>query len=180
MIKYAKIINEETGLCSVGTGSNIDFYKLMGMVELDVEQSDVDNNWYLKEKCPHKSEEEKLREAKEAKYTEALQGAKDYIDNEAVYQYDENNSIEATDGNIGKMTANAFGLAQGAIESVTWTSKEDNVLILNAEDVARILLGLGVVQAEIWNIKFVAYKNEIETASTIEEVEAIVIDYKED
>ena len=121
--------------------------------------------------------EEKLEQAKEAKYNEALQGAKDYIDNEAVYQFDENNSIEATDGNIGKMTANAVGLAQGAIETVTWTSKEDNVLILNAEDVARILLGLGAVQAAIWNVKFVAYKNEIEQAETIEEVEAIVIDY---
>lgn len=121
-----------------------------------------------------------LAEAKENKYNEALQGAKDYIDNEAVYQYDENNSIEATDGNIGKMTANAFGLAQGAIETVTWTSKEDNVLILNADDVARILLGLGAVQAEVWNVKFVAYKNEIEQAETIEEVEAIVINYRED
>ena len=118
-----------------------------------------------------------LEEAKLAKYNEALQGAKEYIDNEAVYQFDENNSIEATDGNIGKMTANAFGLAQGAIESVTWTSKEDNVLVLNAEDVARILLGLGAVQAAIWNVKFVAYKNAIISASTIEEVEAIDIDY---
>lgn len=177
MIKYCQIINEETGLVSIGNGSNSDYYKSIGMVKHDVEQSDVDNCWYLKEKCPHKSEEEKLREAKAAKYNEALQGAKDYIENEAAYQYDENNSIEATDGNIGKMTANAFGLAQGAIESVTWTSKEDNVLILNAEDVARILLGLGAVQAEIWNIKFVTYKNEIEQASTIEEVEAIEINY---
>lgn len=123
---------------------------------------------------------EHLAEAKENKYNEALQGAKDYIDNEAVYQFDENNSIEATDGNIGKMTANALGLAQGAIETVTWTSKEDNVLILNVDDVARILLGLGAAQAEVWNVKFVAYKNEIEQAETIEEVEAIVINYRED
>ena len=123
-------------------------------------------------------DEIELSEAKEAKYQEALQGAKDYIDKDAFYRFDENNSIEATDGNIGKMTANAFGLAQGAIESVTWTSKEDNVLILNAEQVAAILLGLGAVQAEVWNIKFVAYKNAIEEASTVEEVEAIVINYE--
>ena len=65
MIKYAKVINQETGLCEVGIGSNTDFYKSIGMVELDVEQSDVNNNWYLTEKCPHKSEEEKEQEKRE-------------------------------------------------------------------------------------------------------------------
>ena len=59
MIKYAKIENEETGLCTVGTGTNIDFYKSIGMIELDVQQSDIDGCWYLKDKCPMKSDEEK-------------------------------------------------------------------------------------------------------------------------
>lgn len=58
MIKYAKIVNKKTSLCEVGLGTNIDFYKSIGMVELDVEQSDVDGNWYLADKCPMKSEEE--------------------------------------------------------------------------------------------------------------------------
>lgn len=64
MIKYAKIINEETGLCSIGTGTNIDFYKSIGMTELDVQQSDVDNNWYLVDKCPMKTDEQKEQEEK--------------------------------------------------------------------------------------------------------------------
>lgn len=63
MIKYAKIINEN-GLCEVGLGTNEEFYKFIGMVEMDVEQSDVDGEWYITEKCPHKSEEEKEREEK--------------------------------------------------------------------------------------------------------------------
>lgn len=62
MIKYAKIINEETGLCNVGTGTNIDFYKSIGMIELDVQQSDIDGFWYLKDKCPMKTDEEKVEE----------------------------------------------------------------------------------------------------------------------
>lgn len=121
--------------------------------------------------------EKKLQEAKEAKYQEALIGAKEYIENEAVFQFDENNSIEATDGNIGKMTAYALGFQTGTIEVVYWTSKEDNVLALNAEDVLRILTGLGEIQSAIWNLQFVAYKTAIEDASTVEQVEAIVIDY---
>lgn len=62
MIKYAKIINTETGLCEVGLGTNEEFYVSIGMVKLNVDLSDVDNNWYLFDKCPHKSEEEKREE----------------------------------------------------------------------------------------------------------------------
>lgn len=62
MIRYAQLINEETGLCSIGTGTNIEFYKSIGMVELDVKQSDIDNAWYLAEKCPMKSAEKKAKD----------------------------------------------------------------------------------------------------------------------
>ena len=65
MIKYAKIINEQTGLCEVGLGTNAEFYKSIGMIELDVQQSDIDNSWYLVEKCPMKTDEEKEKEKRE-------------------------------------------------------------------------------------------------------------------
>lgn len=58
MKKYARIIDFETKLCNVGIGTNTDFYKSIGMVRKDVEQSEVDGNWYLAEKCPHYTEEE--------------------------------------------------------------------------------------------------------------------------
>lgn len=121
-----------------------------------------------------------LQEAKQNKYFEALEGAKYYIDSVAVYQFDENNSIEATDGNIGKMTAYALAFQTGTVEVVYWTSKEDNVLELNANDVLNILTGLGEAQAVVWNVKFVTYKNAINEAQTVEEVNAIVIDYSEE
>ena len=123
--------------------------------------------------------EKRLNEAKENKYNEALSKAKQFIDNGAVYQFDENNSIEATDGNIGKMTAYALAFQTGTVDKVYWTSKEDNVLELNANDILTILTGLGEIQSEIWNIKFVSYKTAIEQAATVEEVENIVIDYSE-
>ena len=177
MLKYCQIVNNQTGLVAIATGKAIDEYKKMGMVERDVEKSDVDGCWYLAEKCPHKSEEQKLQEAKEAKYNEALQGAKDFIDNEAVYQFDENNHIEATDGNIGKMTAYALGFQTGTIQQVAWTSKEDNVLILNANDVLRILTGLGEIQSDVWNRQFVNYKTRIDNAQTVEAVNKIEVIY---
>ena len=65
MIKYAKITNEELGLCQVGEGTNVEFYQSLGMVEIDVQQSDIDGYWYLTEKCPMKTDEEKELEEKE-------------------------------------------------------------------------------------------------------------------
>lgn len=59
---YGTIIDNKTGLCSVGTGTNAEFYKSIGMVELDVQQSDVDNRYYLIDKCPMKTDEQKLKE----------------------------------------------------------------------------------------------------------------------
>lgn len=70
MIKYAKIINEENGLCEVGLGSNSEYYTSIGMMELNVEQSEKDKNWYLTEKCPHKTAEEKELEEKNRQINE--------------------------------------------------------------------------------------------------------------
>jgi hypothetical protein len=50
---YAKIINEETKACEVGIGTNTDFYKSIGMSEMDVEQA-YNGSWYLKGYAPEK------------------------------------------------------------------------------------------------------------------------------
>lgn len=65
MIKYAKITNEQTGLCEVGIGTNAKFYQSIGMTELDVQQSDIDNSWYLAERCPMKTDEQKAKEERD-------------------------------------------------------------------------------------------------------------------
>lgn len=61
MLKYAKITNEETKECSVGTGTNTDFYKSIGMSEMDVEQA-YDGTWYVVGYVPEKSQEEKEKD----------------------------------------------------------------------------------------------------------------------
>ena len=119
----------------------------------------------------------KLQKAKQNKLKETLDGAKLFIENEACYQFDENNSIEATDGNIGKLTAYALGFSTGAMQEVQWTSKEDNVITLDVDDLNRILIGIGAIQSFVWNVQYIQYKQMIETATTAEEVEAIEIVY---
>lgn len=177
MKKYCKILNNTTGLVQLGVGCTEDYYESIGMTKENVAQSEVDGLWYLSNKCPHYTDEEKFEIAKTDKYTEALEKAEQYIQEQACYQYDTNNSIEATDGNIGKFTAYALALQSGLAESVTWTTKEDNVITLELEDVITILTGLGNVQANVWNVQFIAYKNAIESAETIEEIEGIIINY---
>lgn len=64
MIKYAKVI-KENGECIIFLGSDVDWAIKQGFSELDVEQSEIDSNWYLKDKCPHLTPEEKTEQEKE-------------------------------------------------------------------------------------------------------------------
>ena len=64
MIKYAKVIDEKIGLVEVGLGTDIVYYKSIGMTEMDVQQSDIDGAWYLAEKCPMKADDDKTQERK--------------------------------------------------------------------------------------------------------------------
>ena len=58
MKKYAKITNEETKACEVGLGTNNEFYKSIGMTEIEVEQA-YDGSWYVKGFAPEKPTEQK-------------------------------------------------------------------------------------------------------------------------
>lgn len=53
---YAKVINKKTKQCEVGLGTNAKFYRSIGMIEMDVEQS-YDGSWYVKGYAPKKPQE---------------------------------------------------------------------------------------------------------------------------
>lgn len=59
VLKYGKIVNPITGLCNIGIGDDIEYYKSIGFVELNVQQSEIDSFWYLEEKCPKRTEIQK-------------------------------------------------------------------------------------------------------------------------
>jgi hypothetical protein len=80
MIKYAKVVNEETKLCEVGLGDPLavfkqdidpetgeltiytvgDWYASLGMSEMDIEQG-ADGNWYLAGFAPPPPETKTVR-----------------------------------------------------------------------------------------------------------------------
>jgi len=70
MYKYVKDIQENGKCLQVGTGTNEKFYQSIGMVYKDVEQSEVDGNWYLKDLCPHYTEEEIAEQEELSKLTQ--------------------------------------------------------------------------------------------------------------
>lgn len=68
MKKYAKIANEKTKECNIGLGTNVEFYKSIGMTEMDVEQA-YNGDWYLEGYAPEEpapTEEEQRQKRAEA------------------------------------------------------------------------------------------------------------------
>lgn len=90
MKKYAKITNEETKTCDVGLGTNTDYYKSLGMTEMEVEQA-YNGQWYLSGYAPTKPEptiqEQLLELERTTGYTRAIRelilaensGASEYV-----------------------------------------------------------------------------------------------------
>ena len=83
MLKFAKIENEQTKAVSVGIGTDIEFYKSIGMTEMEVEKG-YDGQWYLQGYAPQKSIEEVQAEIQK-QLTEAVQRILDSKAQELLY-----------------------------------------------------------------------------------------------
>ena len=124
------------------------------------------------------TDEEKLNEAKIYKYNEINNGSRIYLDSgNALFEIEEGKHIEATDGNIAKLSAYALSFMTGVQSEVYWNTKEDETIALTQEQLTQALIGLGEVQATVWNVKFPYYLKQLELAQTVEEVNAITVDY---
>lgn len=185
MIKYAKVINEQTGLCEVGIGTNSKFYKSIGMKELDVSLSDINGQWYLSDKCPMKSDETKLTEAKEAKTKEATDKAYSFENKDALITVSATNMmsrssetyhIEATLTNNIKLSAYAQSLDETSV--LPWNTKENINVLLNKAACTTLTGLMSQLNAKLWTVDFPTFLAQIEAAQTVEDVEAIEIVYK--
>lgn len=78
MYKYVKEIQDNGKCLQVAETNDIEWLKSIGFTKKDVEQSEVDRQWYLTAKCPHYTDEEKLQNAKAAKLAELSKIADNY------------------------------------------------------------------------------------------------------
>lgn len=172
MNKYVKF-NEETGLCTeIGEGTNTEFYKSIGMVYKDVEQSEVDGQWYLSSKCPHYTDEEKLEKVKANKLSE-LTSITSKFDNQLV------NTDMIIKSSLGfsinadlRSQNNLRGLIAVGVEPVNFMTADNSVKSLTLEQL-NVLLKEAVKNGENlyktkWNIR-----DRILNSSSVEELNAI-------
>ena len=171
MIKYARIMDEETGICEVGLGTDTAFYEEIGMTLQDVELSEINEQWYLKDKCPHYSDAEKLEQAKQQKISE-----NDTVRDATLIQGVTYQNIlfdSDTDQKIN-LLATVSVMPDGA--TVEWFGMNNDSLVCTKEDLMNIGNLIIALHSFCWN-KNAMIKEEINNAQTIEEVENIKIDY---
>ena len=87
MLKYAKVVNDETKACDVGIGDDVVSYQKMGMTLQEVEQG-YDGVWYLSGHTPEKP----LKQLAEEKRAERDAMLESYI--WRVQRYDQQNSLQ--------------------------------------------------------------------------------------
>ena len=125
------------------------------------------------------TDKELLEQAKQKKYDEALQKANDYQQNGTVEH--KNCVFEMSDSNRKNLSDTEEALKLQGIEETTWLDKDDNYVVLTIEDIQYIRLNLILAEIQkLWIIKYPTYKELIAEAETVEEVNAIVIDYTQE
>lgn len=179
MLKYVKF-NEETGLCTeIGNGTNTEFYKSIGMIRKDVEQSEVDGQWYLAEKCPHYSDDEKLNNAKTEKLNEL---------NTIASQYD---SYKCEDmyitSSVGGYRFNADIRSQNNLQglisvlddvkTVAYKDYDNEFQSLNKEQMQTIFSECILNGQNLYKQKW-GYAEKIKACETIEELEKIDLTFE--
>lgn len=167
MLKFAKVINEETKLCEVGLGTNSDFYKSIEMTEQEVEQA-YNGNWYLKGYAPIQPLDE-LKEQKRAEINSAREQARS--DEGAEFDDDIFDVDETSQSNILAQIKVAE-LLQDTEATYIYRSKTNKDHLLTVSELQQLGLKIAQKVNEIYK-KSWDLKAKVDNATTAEEVEAI-------
>ena len=176
MQKYCKILDDKTGLVQLGAGCSDEYYKSIGMKLRNVEQSEIDGLWYLTAKCPHYTDKEKFEIAKAEKIAENDRKA-----SEARYNKEFTITVQNkiclfdTSEQTQRDLLTAFAVCSTGATYDGWVTNNGVELDLTLEDVALI----SATFKEKSNVygKWNEYKQAIDNAETIADVEGININY---
>lgn len=179
MYKYVNILDETSGLCAVGTGANIEKYKALGMVRKDVEQSEIDGLWYLTEKCPHYSDDEKLNNTKNAKLNELNTIASQYDSYKCEDMYI-TSSIGGYRFNADiRSQTNLQGLISvlDDVKTVAYKDYDNEFQSLTKEQIQTIFSECILNGQNLYKQKW-GYAEKIKACESIEELEKIDINFE--
>lgn len=176
MQKYCFIKDEVTGLVQLGVGCSDEYYQSIGMEIRDVEQSEVDFGWYLSSKCPHYTDSEKFEIAKANKYAENDRKASESrYGKEFEVEVQGKDCIFDTSAQTQRDLLTAFAVCSTGETYDGWITNNGVMLDLTLEDVALISQTFKA-ESDVYG-KWNTYKQAIDKAKTIKDLERIVIEY---
>ena len=168
MRAYAKIVDDETKLVIVGTGSDSEYYQSIGFTEMDIEQS-YNGSYYLAGHAPQKPIEayrqEKLNQLQALKN----QKLKEFSYKGKIYQIDESSKTNIN----GKISAILLSQnTEKPIQSVAWIAKDNSITQFSTAEF------LAFSQAIANYIESVLFKHDelrtrVNSASSIDEIKGI-------
>ena len=120
-------------------------------------------------------ENEALILAKEQKQKENTALAKFAVENG--YIDFKGAQFETNAQTVGDLTASMLLVQQAGLESYSWLTKDDKVVELTLEDFGTLGGLIAQYKAGVWNEKYLKFKEQIENAKTIEEVNNIELNY---
>ena len=162
MKKFCVVIDELKKLCDVATGTDVNYYRSIGMEERDVERG-YDGNWYLSgyaPKIPLTLEKEKklneLRVVRDAKDFENITTEKGEFEVDSVSQIRISNRIRIMNDT----------------EKRDWTLASGEKVLVTKAELNDVLSSVGT-RSDVLHNKWLSLKGLVEEAETVEEVEAI-------
>ena len=157
------------------------FYKAQGYRQYDIKKSDIDERWYLVDKCPSKTKGQLLAEAKETKLAENDEKANAYLHRTITIEIGKDNTpFEFYFDKEGKTERNlnsaALGFLAQLYETKEWTDEQGITAQLTAEDITKVLLTFNDFANALW-AKWGVYKQQILACTTASDVNAIAISF---
>lgn len=130
------------------------------------------------------TEQEKLKQAKEIKLKEILEKAYEYENKTGLVSFDgrisetETQVLHTELFNQGKFFQMVIGFSQGVLTGdQLYNTKEDINVSINAEEAQAIYFAIKNATEKLWTVDYLYYKSLIEQAETVEDVEAVEVDY---
>ena len=145
MLKFAKVIDEQTKTCEVGIGTNSKFYKSIGMTEMDVEKG-YDGNWYLEGYAPKKPQEQIEAEAlAQAKAERADAVSKIIVEVDGM-------AFDGDETSQQRMARSIVALEDG--ETMPWVLYDNTIAEVSKEQLKQVLRLAGQKQSELWVVPY--------------------------
>lgn len=160
MKKYARISNDATKTVDIAKGTDIEFFKSIGMVEMDVEQA-PNGQWYVAGYVP-------INELKQAKLIEL----KTIRDTEEVKPIEYNGNLFDYDEKARDRINSAIIALSITGQSIEWTTADNTNVLVTADDLRGVVANVAVRSNEL-HVRYRELKELVEDCATKEELNKI-------